>query len=143
MHIVTNQYIRELPERIKGDIENQDYDSVITKSRTLLEEVLIYIIEKTTNERYKSKGDLVLIYNDMRELMHMKQQSDWDKRVNELLNGINQIVNAVASMRNMNSGAHGVGTGRIIINKREALLVANSSMMVAEYWLSVFNNDKG
>lgn len=43
----------------------------------------------------------------------MKQQSDWDKRVNELLNGINQIVNAVASMRNMNSDAHGVGTDRI------------------------------
>ena len=143
VHIVTNQYIRELPERIKGDIENQDYDSVITKSRTLLEEVLIYIIEKTTKERYKSKGDLVRIYNEMRELMHMKQQSDWDKRVNELLNGINQIVNAVASMRNMNSDAHGVGTSRITINKREALLVANSSMMVAEYWLSVFNNEKG
>ena len=79
----------------------------------------------------------------MRELMHMKPQSGWDKRVNELLNGINQIVNAVASMRNMNSDAHGVGTSRITINKREALLVANSSMMVAEYWLSVFNNEKG
>lgn len=46
VRVVTSQYIRELPERIKDDIANHDYDSVITKSRTLLEEVLIYIIEK-------------------------------------------------------------------------------------------------
>ena len=41
-------------------------------------------------------------------------------------------------MRNMNSDAHGAGAGRISIKKREALLVAQSSMMLAEYWLSVY-----
>jgi hypothetical protein len=38
----------------------------------------------------------------------------------------------------MNSDAHGVGAGRISIKEREAILVANASMMLAEYWLSVF-----
>lgn len=77
--IITSQYIRELPERIKEDLDNKDYDSVITKSRTLLEEVLIFIIEKMTFERYKSNGDLVKIYQDATELMNMRQKSDWDK----------------------------------------------------------------
>ena len=123
--IITSQYIKELPERIKGDLENEDYDSVITKSRTLLEEVLIFIIEKKTFERYKSKGDLVKI-------------KEWDLRVNELLGGLHKLVSAISSMRNMNSDAHGAGAGRISIKKREALLVAQSSMMLAEYWLSVY-----
>lgn len=136
--IITSQYIRELPERIKDDIDNQDYDSVITKSRTLLEEVLIFIIEKKTSERYKSNGDLVKIYQDATEMMDMRQKSDWDKRVNELLGGLHKLVSAISSMRNMNSDAHGVGSGRINIKKREAILVAHSSMMLAEYWLSVF-----
>lgn len=135
--IITSQYIRELPERIKDDLENKDYDSVITKSRTLLEEVLIFIIEKMTFERYKSNGDLVKIYQDATELLNMRQKSDWDKRVNELLGGLHKIVSAISSMRNMNSDAHGAGSGRINIKKREALLVAHSSMMLAEYWLSV------
>lgn len=135
--IITSQYIRELPERIKDDLENKDYDSVITKSRTLLEEVLIFIIEKMTFERYKSNGDLVKIYQDATELLNMRQKSDWDKRVNELLGGLHKLVNAISSMRNMNSDAHGAGSGRINIKKREALLVAHSSMMLAEYWLSV------
>lgn len=136
--VINSQYIQELPERIKDDIENKDYDSVITKSRTLLEEVLIFIIEKMTFERYKSNGDLVKIYQDATELLGMRQKSDWDKRVNELLGGLHKLVCAIASMRNMNSDAHGAGSSRINIKKREALLVANSSMMLAEYWLSVY-----
>lgn len=138
--IVTSQYIQELPSRIKDDIANKDYDSVITKSRTLLEEVLIYIIEKTTFERYKSKGDLVKIYQDATELLNMRQKKEWDQRVNELLGGLHKLVNAISSMRNMNSDAHGAGQSRIIIKKREALLVSNSSMILAEYWLSIFEN---
>lgn len=136
--VITSQYIQELPNRIKDDIENKDYDSVITKSRTLLEEVLIFIIEKMTFERYRSNGDLVRIYQDATELLGMRQKSDWDKRVNELLGGLHKLVSAIASMRNMNSDAHGAGSSRINIKKREALLVANSSMMLAEYWLSVY-----
>lgn len=129
---ITSQYIRELLDRIKDDLDNKDYDSVITKSRTLLEEVLIFIIEKMTFERYKSSGDLVKMYQDATELLNMRQKSDWDKRINELLGGLHKIVNAISSMRNMNSDAHGAGSGRINIKKREALLAAHSSMMLAE-----------
>lgn len=139
VNIVTQQYIRELPNRIKEDLANKDFDSVITKSRTLLEEVLIYIIEKLTKERYKSNGDLVKIYQDATELLNMRQNREWDKRVNELLGGLHKMVSAISSMRNMNSDAHGAGSGRIDIKEREALLVAQSAMMLAEYWLSVFN----
>lgn len=138
--VVNLQYIRELPKRIEEDIKSNDYDSVITKSRTLLEEVLIYIIERLTKERYKSSGDLNIIYQEVTELLNMRQQKEWDKRVNSLLGGLHKIVDAISSMRNMNSDAHGVGAGRIGIKEREAILVANASMMLAEYWLSVFEN---
>lgn len=136
--VVTYQYIRELPERIKDDLQNRDFDSVITKSRTLLEEVLIYIIEKLTKERYKSNGDLIKIYQESTGLLNMRQKGEWDKRINELLGGLHKIVSAISSMRNMNSDAHGVGSGRFNINEREALLAANSARMLAEYWLSVY-----
>lgn len=136
--VITPQYIRDLPDRIKGDLDNCDYDSVITKSRTLLEEVLIFIIEKKTFERYSSKGDLVKIYQEATELLNMRQRKEWDQRVNELLGGLHKLVNAISSMRNMSSDAHGAGSRRITIKRREALLVAQSSMMLAEYFLSVF-----
>lgn len=139
VNVVSQQYIRDLPNRIKDDLTNKDFDSVITKSRTLLEEVLIYIIEKLTKERYKSNGDLVKIYQDATELLNMRQKKDWDKRVNELLGGLHKMVSAISSMRNINSDAHGAGSGRIEIKEREALLASQSAMMLAEYWLSVYN----
>ena len=69
----------------------------------------------------------------------MRQKKEWDQRVNELLGGLHKIVSAVSSMRNMNSDAHGVGASRISIKEREAQLVANSSMLLAEYWLAVYD----
>ena len=138
VRIVTYQYIRELPERIKEDLSTKDYDSVITKSRTLLEEVLIYIIEQLTKERYKSNGDLIKIYQEATDLLNMRQKKDWDMRVNELLGGLHKIVNSISSMRNINSDAHGVVASRISVSEREALLVANSAIMLSEYWLGVF-----
>lgn len=141
--IVTYQYIQDLPERIKDDLKNKDFDSVVTKSRTLLEEVFIYIIEKSTKERYSSKGNILSIYAEVKDLLNIKPQGDWDKRVCDLISGINKIVDAIGSMRNMNSDAHGVGTGRIDIREREARLIANSAIMVAEYILSVYQKDRG
>ena len=140
--VVTYQYIQELPDRIKEDIQNKDFDSVVTKSRTLLEEVFIYIIEKITKERYQCNGNLLHIYSEVKELINMRQQNDWDKRVNDMISGINKIIDAIGSMRNMNSDAHGVGVGRITIKEREARLIASSAIMVAEYILSVFQQDR-
>lgn len=140
--MVTYEYIRELPERIKDDIAKKDYDSVVTKSRTLLEEVMIYIMEQMTKERYKSNGDLMKMYAEVKSLLNMTQNKDWDIRINDLLSGINKIVDAIGKMRNMNSDAHGAGVGRIGIKEREARLIAASSVMVAEYLLSVYQKDR-
>ena len=140
--IISMQYVRELPERIKDDMRNENFDSVITKSRTLIEEVIIHIIEKLTFERYKSNGDLNKIFQDASALLNMQQKKEWDKRLNSLLGGINKIVDAIAGMRNINSDAHGAGSNRLKINEREAKLIANSAMILAEYWLSVFEDRK-
>lgn len=139
---VTYEYIRELPERIKDDITNKDFDSVVTKSRTLLEEVIIFIIEKKTKERYKSNGDLTKMFAEVKSLLNMTQRKEWDNRINDLLSGINKVVDAIGKMRNINSDAHGAGLGRIDIKEREARLVAASAIMVAEYMLSVYQRDR-
>ncbi|MBR1785724.1 MAG: abortive infection family protein [Paludibacteraceae bacterium] len=140
--MITYEYIAQLPERIKQDLENNDYDSVITKSRTLLEEVFIYIIEKTTHERYKSNGKLISIHSEVQDILGMKPNKDWDHRVSDLLNGFNKIISSISDMRNMNSDSHGVGSSRITIKNKEARLVANSAMSIAEYYLSVFLKDR-
>ena len=65
----------------------------------------------------------------------MQQNSEYDKRVNGLLSGLEKIVQNIGDMRNINSDAHGVGSNRIRIREKEARLVMNSAISFCEYLL--------
>lgn len=135
---ITLSYVSDLPERIKTDLETHNYDSVVTKSRTLIEEVLIFIIEDHLKQNFKFNGDLPSLYKQCKQLLGMSQNGDWDKRINEMLSGLDKIINAISSMRNSNSDAHGVGQKRINIKEREAILIKNASITFSEYVLSIY-----
>lgn len=135
---IDSHYVQGLRDRIEENIESGDFDSVITKSRTLIEEVLIYILEQR-GEPVSTKGDISKLYQQVKVLLGMNQSGDFDKRVNGMLSGLEKIIQAIAEMRNSNSDAHGVGSKRIEIRKHEALLVVNSAITLSEYVLSVYN----
>lgn len=137
--VINLPYVQGLQERCNNDLLSGNYDSVITKSRTLIEEVLIYILEKN-NVAIESKGDLNKIYNQVKGLYNMRQDKSYDGRVNGLLSGLEKIVQSIAEMRNTNSDAHGAGSNRINIKECEAKLVMNSSMIFCEYILSIYLN---
>lgn len=129
-------YVRKLPERCNAELLQGNYDNVITKSRTLMEEVLVYVLEKKKQE-VQSKGDIGKLYNQVKNLFDMHQSKDYDGRVNSLLSGLEKIVDSIGAMRNINSDAHGVGSTRINIREREARLAMNSAMTFCEYILSI------
>lgn len=142
---VSLDYVRNLPERIKTDFDTQNYDSVVTKSRTLIEEVLIHIIESSSsssNNSYNYNGDFKKLLKEVKELLGIRQKSEWDKRVNEMLSGLEKIMDAIIGMRNSNSDAHGTGQSRIKIKGREARLIANAAMMYSEYVLSIYESQQ-
>ena len=134
-------YVRSLRERCDEDFIAQNYDSVITKSRTLMEEILIYILEEY-NEVPSDKGDLNVLYNQVKTLFGMQQTPKYDKRINSMLGGLEKIVTAVCEMRNNDSDAHGVGSKRINIRDYEARLTMNSSITFCEYYLDIARNRK-
>ena len=85
---------------------------------------------------------LLFLMQEMQQRGIITQQKDWDLRINDLLSGINKIIDAIGRMRNMNSDAHGAGVGRIAIKEREARLIAASAVMVSEYLLSIYQKDR-
>jgi hypothetical protein len=104
-----------------------------------MEEVFIYILECNRVE-ITAKGDLNRLYNQVKGLFGMQQSAAYDKRVNGLLSGLEKIVNAIAEMRNNDSDAHGVGSGRIKVKEEEAQLVMNSAVSFCDYILSKYEN---
>lgn len=135
---VNRDYIRDISARAIRDVENGEYDSAITKSRTLLEEVFCFVIEKK-DVVPSEKGDINKLYGQVKELYNMHTEPDMDKRINKLLSGFEKIIDAIAEMRNKNSDAHGVGQKRINISEHHARLFVNAAMTMSDFILSVGN----
>lgn len=133
---VTYAYIREMADRAQKDVEKGDLDSALTKSRTLLEEVFCFVIEKRA-ERPEKSGEIRNLYNQVKSLYHMHQDAETDRRINSLLSGLEKILTAIAEMRNGSSDAHGVGSRRINIKAHHARLFVNSAQTMADFILAV------
>lgn len=133
---IDREYIKSISNRAMQDVEQQNYDSAITKSRTLLEETFCYVIEKKSKVPSDS-GDMMKLYRQVRELYKLHTDGNTDRRINTLLSGLNSIVSAISEMRNKDSDAHGVGANRIAIDEHHARLFVNSAMTMADFILSV------
>lgn len=133
---VNRDYIKDISIRAMQDVDNQNYDSALTKSRTLLEEVFCYVIEQK-GDTPSDKGDIGKLYKQVKDLYNMHTDGNMDKRINTLLSGLEKIVSSIAEMRNKASDSHGVGANRITINDHHARLFVNSSMTMADFILSV------
>lgn len=133
---INRSYIADLSNRAMKDIVDGNFDSAVTKSRTLLEEVFCYVIEKK-GIKPSEGGDAGKLYNQVKGLYHMHQSKDMDKRINGLLSGLEKILSAIAEMRNKGSDSHGVGAKRINIDDYHARLFVNSAMTMADFILSV------
>lgn len=136
---IDRRYITDISERAMKDISDGNYDSAITKSRTLVEEVFCYVIEKKGVEPSES-GDMGKLYNQVKQIYNMHQDKDVDKRINGLLSGLEKILSAIAEMRNKASDSHGVGAKRINISDFHARLFVNSAMTMADFVLAVSEN---
>jgi hypothetical protein len=133
---IDRDYIVKLSDRAMKDVTDGNYDSAITKSRTLLEEVFCYVVEKK-GETPSESGDISKLYNQVKQLYHMHQDKNMDKRINGLLSGLEKILSAIAEMRNKDSDSHGVGAKRINIAEHHARLFVNSAMTMADFILAV------
>lgn len=139
---IGRNYITDLSERAMRDIAEKNFDSAITKARTVLEEVFCYVIEKK-KETPTDSGDIGKLYNQVKSLYNMHQNKDIDKRINNLLSGLEKILSSIAEMRNKGSDSHGVGAKRISIEEHHARLFVNSAIMMADFVLSVSEKQLG
>jgi len=139
--IIDREYINSISKRAIEDIKNGYFDSAITKSRTLLEEVFCYAIVQKGNIPSTS-GKINQLYKQVKELYNMHTDKDADRRINMLLSGFEKIVSSIAEMRNKDSDSHGVGSNRIKTEEHLATLFVNSAITLADFILAVENKSK-
>lgn len=133
---ISHEYIHGLIQKTEKDFQAGNYDSVLTKSRTLLEEVFCFVLQNRGVERSTS-GKITDLYGQVKQLYGMKQDKTLDKRINNLLSGLEKILTSISEMRNEQNDAHGVGSSRIRIAEHHARLFVNAAIVMADFILSV------
>lgn len=133
---IDSAYIRRIANEAYNAIKNKDYESAITKSRTLVEEVLIKGIE---NKKVKpsENGNINTLYNQFKILYKMHINDDMDIRIKTLLSGFEKILTAISQMRDKNSDSHGVGDKRLELNESIAELFVNSSITFSNFLIYI------
>ena len=132
-------YIKQKFKEAEQYIDNGQYDTALTLSRTLLEEVFIYVIEKK-NQQVTGKGNIKKLFKQVQDLYDMQHKNGLDNRIHSLISGLETIIETVASMRNLLSDSHGQGSQRLIIKEHHTKLALNSAITVCEFILSVSKN---
>ena len=76
--VIDREYVKNISNRAVQDISAGNYDSALTKSRTLLEEVFCYVIERKSEQPCKN-GDIIKLYKQVKQLYNMHQKKIWIK----------------------------------------------------------------
>lgn len=92
---ISHNYIRNMSKRALNDIEQGNYDTALTHSRTLLEEIFCHVLEKKSIIPSDS-GKITDLYKQIKNTYNMHTDSKADKRINKLLSGLNSIVSAIS-----------------------------------------------
>ena len=135
---VDSAYIKRIANEAYNTIKNGDYESAITKSRTLVEEVLIKGIEKKEKEPSEN-GNINTLYNQFKNLYKMHINNEMDIRIKTLLSGFEKILTAISQMRDKNSDSHGAGDKRLELNESVAELFVNSSLTFSNFLIYIID----
>lgn len=143
MNNTTQDYLNKNNQLLQKAIEDGDYDSVVTKCRTIIEECYCYGIEKK-GEKKSEDGELNSLrkqFGDLYGITRTNNPTEVEKNINDIYSGINKIADAIGRLRNKNSDAHGVGAARVPFKEFEARLLANSAKTICEYLLSIVSDE--
>ena len=138
---INREYISGLINRAYLDIERGEFDSALTKSKTLLEEVFTFAIEEK-GEKAEEGGKIDVLLKHVKILYNMHIDSSMDKRIKGLISGLDRIIFTIAEMRNKDSDSHAAGLKRIRIKDYHARLFVNSAATIADFFVSVVNNER-
>lgn len=105
--ILSDEYVRELDTKCESRLSQQDLDGAVTVARTLLETVLGELELRLAGAKGDYKGDLPKQFKRVTKLLRMdEERTDLDERFKDVIRGLIQVANGLASIRNKASDGH-------------------------------------
>lgn len=117
--------------KIIRHIENGDYDSAITSSRTLVQSVEEDLLRRLTGETV-AKDDADALHSKTMKALNLDPSKDYDKRLKMIISGLNSVNSGIAQVRNVAGNAH---SPKYKAEKHHAALAYNSAVTLCQFLL--------
>jgi hypothetical protein len=104
---LSHDFIIEQIDKCEEKLSGGDYDGAITNARSLIEAVSISLIEKATEQKYNSNGDLTQIFKDVKNSLNMNiDKEKYPDYLIQIISGMTTIINGMAALTNRASDRH-------------------------------------
>jgi len=134
---LSHDFIIEQIDKCEEKLATGDYDGAITNARALIEAVSIKIIETKNNQIYKSDGNLITIFRDLKKCLNMTIDENQNPQfLIEIIQGMTTTIQGIAALTNRASDRH----YRIYKpQKHHAKLAVNCAFSFCEFIVESFH----
>jgi len=126
-------FIKEQLTKCNEKIENGDYNGAITNSRSLIEAVLIEIIENHKGKEIKNDGKIENLYREVKKILNLTIDPKLlPPTIIQILSGLDSISGGLAGLSNNSGDRH---ANKFKTEKHHAKLAVNSTMTFVDFLL--------
>lgn len=130
---LTHEFIHEQIQKCHSKIDQSDYNGAITNARSLVEAVLIEIIENFEGREIKNDGNLDNLYKRVKKILNLTVDPDiLPPTVIQILSGLESISSGLAGLSNNSGDRH---ANKFKTLKHHARLAVNSAMTFVDFLL--------
>lgn len=130
---LSQDFIKEQIEKCQNKIDQGDYNGAITNARSLVEAVMIEIIETHTGKEIKNDGNLNNLYKQVKQILNLTVDPKvLPSTIIQIISGLDSITGGLAGLSNNSADRH---ANKFNTMKHHAKLAVNSSMTLVDFLL--------
>jgi hypothetical protein len=130
---LSHDFIKEQIEKCQKKIGQGDFNGAITNARSLVEAVMIEIIEKETGKEVKNDGKLDNLYKQVKKILNLTiDPKILPPTIIQILSGLDSITSGLAGLSNNSGDRH---ANKFKTMKHHAKLAVNSSLTLVDFLL--------
>lgn len=130
---LSHEFIKEQIEKCQNKIDQGDFNGAITNARSLVEAVMIEIIETHTDEEVKNDGKLENLYKQIKKILNLTiDPKVLPPTIIQILSGLDSITGGLAGLSNNSGDRH---ANKFKTMKHHAKLAVNSSISLVDFLL--------
>lgn len=132
-----HEFVSGQVQKCEQKILAGDYAGAITNARTLIEAVLIHIIETIEGEEVKNDGNVLNLWNRTKKALKLNlKKEDVPEPVFQILSGLDSSLNGLAGLSNNAGDRH---ANKFNTKRHHAKLAVNVAMTMCDFLIDTLN----